>query len=169
MALIRAPATETPAAARTYQEQDVYQEGAVVHASKPRRTALSPSDFRPQHHAENIFGMPAGSGTRKEYWMMNDQLDLAVREPPPLEHALVSGMPIYDAVGARVGTVGECDVPGGYLVMPRGWRFAQDLYIPLSAIGRFDPDALYLSVHQDQIAHQYWEHPPRRPAPVHRA
>lgn len=86
----------------------------------------------------------------------NDQTwDLNGSEAP-----IVTGTPVYDAAGQKVGDVGEHNPQGGYLVVHKGFLFPKDIYVPLSAIAHKTTDGVYLDTTKDRINEQGWDQPP---------
>src|SRR5438309_4837798 len=70
------------------------------------------------------------------------------------------GMPVYDAAGERLGALHEYYVPGGYLVVQKGFLFHKDLYIPVNAVGRSDADGIYLQLYKDDLEDGHYDNPP---------
>ncbi len=73
---------------------------------------------------------------------------------------LVTGTPVDDANGDKVGDVSSYQDGDGYFVMTKGFFFPKDLYVPLNAITRATTDGVYLNLTKDQINNQNWDNPP---------
>jgi hypothetical protein len=73
---------------------------------------------------------------------------------------IVSGTPVYDAAGDKIGDVVEHDPQSGQLILQKGWLFPRDVYVPTSAIQRMTTDGIYLSVTKDEVQSHNWESAP---------
>src|SRR5271165_6110752 len=69
------------------------------------------------------------------------------------------GMQVYDANGAKIGTVQQYDLSDGWFQTEKGLLFPQDRYIPFNAIDRIGPSGIYLSVTKEYIKDMY-DQPP---------
>jgi len=61
------------------------------------------------------------------------------------------GTPVFDVAGKRIGTAGEYNAQGGYLVMRKEHPFAHDIAVPLDAIARNEHDGIYLKLTGDEV------------------
>jgi hypothetical protein len=52
----------------------------------------------------------------------------------PANWQIEDGMTVYGSDGEKLGTVRNYDRRAGYLDVQKGWLFAKDFYVPLSAI-----------------------------------
>src|SRR5262245_34827788 len=69
----------------------------------------------------------------------------------------VPGAPVYDVTGMKVGSIGAFNPPNEYFTLEKGVLFTRDFYVPLSAVERTEPDAVYLNVDKDQMAYLGWD------------
>ena len=69
----------------------------------------------------------------------------------------VPGAPVYDSTGMKVGSVSSINLPNEYFTLEKGVLFTRDFYVPLSAVERTEPDAVYLNVDKDQMAYLGWD------------
>jgi hypothetical protein len=69
------------------------------------------------------------------------------------------GMEVYDANGAKIGTVQQCDLTNGWFQTEKGIFFPQDRYIPFNVIDRIGPSGIYLTVTKDYIKDMYNQPP----------
>ena len=70
---------------------------------------------------------------------------------------LVAGAPVHDVTGEKVGNVLAVNLPNEYFTLEKGVLFTRDFYVPLSAVGRTEPDGVYLNVDKDQMAYLGWD------------
>src|SRR5258708_9703712 len=76
------------------------------------------------------------------------------------EVQIVSGRPVFEAAGEKLGDVSEPDAGAGYLVVHKGFLFPKDIYVPASAIARKTTDGVFLKQDKRQIQDQGWDQPP---------
>jgi uncharacterized protein (TIGR02271 family) len=76
------------------------------------------------------------------------------------EVPIVSGTPVFDAAGEKLGDVSEPDAGTGYLIVHKGFLFPKDIYVPESAIARKTTDGVFLNLDKRQIQDQGWSQPP---------
>lgn len=76
------------------------------------------------------------------------------------EVPIVSGTPVFDAAGEKLGEVSEPDAGAGYLIVHKGFLFPKDIYVPESAIARKTTDGVFLKLDKRQIQDQGWDQPP---------
>jgi hypothetical protein len=69
----------------------------------------------------------------------------------------VPGAPVYDSTGMKVGSVSSINLSNEYFTLEKGVLFTRDFYVPLSAVERTEPDAVYLNVDKDQMAYLGWD------------
>lgn len=72
----------------------------------------------------------------------------------------VEGMPVFDAGDEKIGTVGDYNAQGRYLVVHKGWLFPQDVNVPLQVVARSDADGVYLNLYKDEVMNEDWNAPP---------
>src|SRR5215471_8023937 len=97
-------------------------------------------------------------GTERNAWHM--EYDKAQLPNDQGNAPIVSGTPVYDAAGDKIGDVVEHDPQSGQLILHKGWLFPRDVYVPTSAIQGMTTDGIYLSVTKDQVQSQHWESAP---------
>lgn len=76
------------------------------------------------------------------------------------EVPIVSGTPVFDAAGEKLGEVSEPDAGAGYLIVHKGFLFPKDIYVPENAIARKTTDGVFLKLDKRQIQDQGWDQPP---------
>jgi uncharacterized protein (TIGR02271 family) len=76
---------------------------------------------------------------------------------------LREGLDVYASDGSHIGTVDE--VGGTYVLVQKGLIFRKDVYVPYSAIDRFDENSLWLDVSKDAIDSRGWDAPPTADMP----
>jgi uncharacterized protein (TIGR02271 family) len=76
------------------------------------------------------------------------------------EVPIVSGTPVFDAAGEKLGDVSQPDAGAGYLVVHKGFLFPKDIYVPANAIARKTTDGVFLKLDKRQIQDQGWDQPP---------
>jgi uncharacterized protein (TIGR02271 family) len=76
------------------------------------------------------------------------------------EAPIVSGTPVFDVAGEKLGDVSEPDAGTGYLIVHKGFLFPKDIYVPESAIARKTTDGVFLNLDKRQIQDQGWSQPP---------
>src|SRR5918993_5435661 len=71
---------------------------------------------------------------------------------------IITGAEVFGADGDKVGTVAA--VYPGYIVVEKGFFFATDYYIPMSAVASFDNDQIYLNLAKDAALQSGWDAQP---------
>jgi uncharacterized protein (TIGR02271 family) len=74
--------------------------------------------------------------------------------------AIPEGTQVFDANGAKVGTVDMFNAEGGYVVVRKGLIFPKDIYIPLQAISGSSQGGVQLNVTKDDLSSGRWDQPP---------
>ena len=74
---------------------------------------------------------------------------------------LVPGAPVYDAAGEMVGTVDAESLERVELIVRQSGMFPHDLYVPLKAITRMEPDGVYLNLSRRALRGKRYASPPR--------
>ena len=64
---------------------------------------------------------------------------------------ITDGMPVYDSVGEKLGSVVDMDINSGYLTVQKGFFFHKDIYVPISAITRVDADGVLLGLTKEEL------------------
>jgi hypothetical protein len=72
---------------------------------------------------------------------------------------VANGMAVYDANGAKIGTVQQYDLTNGWFQTEKGFFFPRDCYIPFSAINRIGPTGIYLNVTKEYVRDTYSQPP----------
>src|SRR5579863_9995367 len=70
------------------------------------------------------------------------------------------GETVYDASGARLGSVDRAEPGKGYLEAKTGGLFSRTLYIPLDAVARVDDGGIHLTVAKGDLDKLDWYLPP---------
>jgi hypothetical protein len=68
---------------------------------------------------------------------------------------VANGMAVYDATGAKIGTVQQYDLTNGWFQTEKGFFFPRDCYVPFSAINRIGPTGIYLNVTKEYVKDTY--------------
>lgn len=71
-----------------------------------------------------------------------------------------AGMKVYDASGARLGSVERTEPGKGYFETKSGWLFGHTLYIPRDAVARIDDSGIHLKVAKIDLDRLDWYLPP---------
>ncbi|MGZ6391803.1 MAG: DUF2382 domain-containing protein [Ktedonobacterales bacterium] len=71
----------------------------------------------------------------------------------------VEGTPVYDRAGEKVGTIDQPNPQGNMLVVKQGFLFTHDIYIPMSAVTRADPDGIMLNLTKDELKSERYATP----------
>lgn len=98
--------------------------------------------------------------------MRENDAHLPGRNPGLEGQPFADGTPVYDAAGAKIGSVSEHNLQVGYLVVHKSWPFPKVVYIPASAVGRGDAAGVYLNTYKDDLKKRNWESPPTQPEGV---
>jgi hypothetical protein len=95
------------------------------------------------------------------YPMLNRDVDSKNAYPDTMgEQTFISGMPVFDVAGEKIGAVSEHNLEGKYIVV-LATAFADNaLCIPLSAIKYDDDDGIHLNLTHDDLQSRSWDVPP---------
>lgn len=82
------------------------------------------------------------------------------QQPPSATNANsiqpISGTPVYDMNGHRLGTVDDPAMDHGALILRKGHIFPKDIAIPLSAIASADATGVRLAMTADDVRQERW-------------
>jgi hypothetical protein len=73
---------------------------------------------------------------------------------------ITDGMTVYATDGSKLGTVRNYNPQAGYLDVHKGWLFAKDFYVPVSAIDAVTEDGLTLGLTKDDLGDTRYSAPP---------
>jgi hypothetical protein len=75
-------------------------------------------------------------------------------------YSFIEGMEAFDVAGEKVGTVSWQNPKAGYLVIQKGWIFANELYVPYSYVVSQDSRGIFLNLSKDELRDDRWKAPP---------
>src|ERR1051326_3402037 len=78
-------------------------------------------------------------------------------------NAFLDGKDVFDASGEKVGSVSWQNRQAGYLAIQKGWLFANEVYVPFSAVVSQDSRGLFLNLSKEDLKDDRWKVPPSVP------
>lgn len=80
----------------------------------------------------------------------------------PEEWRLLEGREVYAAGGERIGTIlgfipeDPADGTPDFLIVEKGWLFAEDYYLPVDAVVAYDDDGVRIGVSRAEAEQRGW-------------
>jgi len=75
-------------------------------------------------------------------------------------NTFIEGKDVFDVSGVKVGSVSWQNPQAGYLVIQKGWLFANELYVPFSVVTGQDSRGLFLNLTKEDLKDERWKAPP---------